>query len=699
MSKYPGRVLSATPPSVSQSGASGVWTQEEVAQYAQENIWPTQFPEDPFFQDTVLLLHGDGTNGAQNNTFLDSSTNNFTITRNGNTTQGSFSPFSKPDGRWGNYFNGATSDAVQAPNNAVFDYGTGDVTVELWVYLNSLSAIQTFIDCGPTGGSGFTSWALDISTSGYVQFFSYVSGNLELYTATSNPLSTNQWYHIAYTRSSGTNYLFVNGVACTATGGITQQINSGGNPVTIGRGRYSGFERPTTGYFSNVRITKAGALYTSAFTPSTTPLTTAVGSGTVSLLTCQSNRFIDKSVNAFAITVLATPKVTPFSPFPITTEYSPSVNGGSGYFDGSGDYLSVASNAAFDLGTGAFTWESWVYVTSSSNTAFIHGISAGFIVNFASSKPVVRLFGVADILTASDTLALNSWNHIAIARSGTTLSMWINGSRSAGGTVTDSSNFGQTGFNIGAINDGTAVYTGYMSSQRLVKGTAVYDPTQTTITIPTAPLTAIANTSLLCNFTNAGIFDNTGFNNLETAGDVQLDSTIKKFGTASIEFDGANDALVYRATDHLAFGTGDYTVECWVYFNGIDPSTLQILFSSGDTGDAFFFHADANQLSVGTNSAFISNQATTFTTGVWYHVAACRSGTTLKLFQDGVQVGSDATDTTNWISTGLGRIGTNPAGTQPINGFIDDLRITKGVARYTTTFTPPTAAFPNIGEP
>jgi hypothetical protein len=58
---------------------------------------------DPNFNQTVLLLHGDGTNGAQNNTFLDSSTNNFTITRNGNTTQGTFSPFSLPNGEWSNY--------------------------------------------------------------------------------------------------------------------------------------------------------------------------------------------------------------------------------------------------------------------------------------------------------------------------------------------------------------------------------------------------------------------------------------------------------------------------------------------------------------------------------------------------------------------------------------------------------------------
>ena len=61
---------------------------------------------DPYFEYTTLLLSGNGTNGAQNNTFLDGSTNNFTITRNGNATQGTFSPFSQTG--WGNYFNGSS---------------------------------------------------------------------------------------------------------------------------------------------------------------------------------------------------------------------------------------------------------------------------------------------------------------------------------------------------------------------------------------------------------------------------------------------------------------------------------------------------------------------------------------------------------------------------------------------------------------
>jgi hypothetical protein len=97
------------------------------------------------------------------------------------------------------------------------------------------------------------------------------------------------------------------------------------------------------------------------------------------------------------------------------------------------------------------------------------------------------------------------------------------------------------------------------------------------------------------------------------------------------------------------------------------------------------------------NSTFLSGTST-LTNNTWYHFAACRSGSTLKLFVDGVEEysGTDTTDYTSSASFNAGdRQDLDPFGQYPLDGYIDDLRITKGVARYTANFTPPTAAFPD----
>ena len=92
--------------------------------------------KDFYYNYVTLLLHGDGTNGGQNNTFLDSSTNAFSITRNGNVSQGSFSPFSKPDGSWSYYFDG--TDSCYLSMNQILN-STVDVTVECWIYPTAAS--------------------------------------------------------------------------------------------------------------------------------------------------------------------------------------------------------------------------------------------------------------------------------------------------------------------------------------------------------------------------------------------------------------------------------------------------------------------------------------------------------------------------------------------------------------------------------
>jgi len=384
-----------------------------------------------------------------------------------------------------------------------------------------------------------------------------------------------------------------------------------------------------------------------------------------------------------------------FSPFNPTAAWSAATNGGSGYFDGSGDYLTAASNAAFAT-PGEFTWEAWVYRTGTTDDTLYSGNTTdAFIVQIISNNVVVRQFGVVNLITSSGTVPTNAWTHIAVARSGTTLSLWINGSRASGGTVTNSTSFTQNGLLIGVNDVGTNYLDGYLSGLRLVKGTAVYDPTQTTITVPTAPLTAITNTSLLLNFTNAGIYDATSKNDLETLGNAQISTTQSKFGGSSMYFDGTGDYLKIPTSPNLAFGTGDFTIEFWmnvttlagdyVYDGGDSGVGARPLIYYAANGDLAYFTNNGNRILAGVG---------TLTTGTWYHIAVARYGTSTKMFVNGTQVGSTYSDSTTYLAPAtIATVGASATGTADMVGYINDLRITKGIARYTSNFTPPTTAF------
>jgi hypothetical protein len=215
---------------------------------------------DPNFKQTVLLLHGDGTNGAQNNTFLDSSTNNFTITRNGNTTQGTFSPFSLAAGEWSNYFDG-TTDWLEIATNAAFAFGTGDFTIEAWINTNTITGSGNIYD--QRSADPQVSIALYRDGS---QITFRVNGTNRI---TAGSLSIGVWHHIALCRSSGSTRLFVDGTQVGSTYADTNSYIQ--NPVNIGR-----YAPQNTsffnGYISNLRAVKGRAVYTSNFTPSTVPL-------------------------------------------------------------------------------------------------------------------------------------------------------------------------------------------------------------------------------------------------------------------------------------------------------------------------------------------------------------------------------------------------------------------------------------------
>ena len=658
--------------------------------------------KDPQFNYVTMLLHGNGTNGAQNNTFTDSSTNNFTITRNGNTTQGTFSPYGS---NWSNYFDGSSYETVAGSTNLAF--GTDDFTIECWVNFNSVSS-GNLLDMRPS------------STNGAYPNLYVSSGTLAYYVSSSDRITggtvtVGTWYHIALCRSGTSTKLFLNGTQIGSTYTDSNNYVCGTNrPMIAG----NGFSNSANfnAYVSNFRFIKGTALYTTSFTPPTTPLTAITNT---SLLICQSNRFIDNSASPYTITISGSPSVQRFSPFKATSAYSTSVIGGSGYFDGSGDYLSVADNTAFNLSGGDYTLEAWIYWNG--NTADYRAIIAKRISGTGTTAWEIFLnittgtfcFFDGTIRNSGVTPPPNAWSHVAACWNNSTsqINLYLNGTRVLQTSATNTNRSADVVIGTIYASAGIEQYIGYMTDVRVVKGTQVY--TGTTYTVPTAPLTAISGTSLLLSTINAGILDNAMMNDLETVGNAQISTSVKKYGTGSMYFDGNGDNLSSPTTPNLNMSTGNWTIECWVY---ILSRTLNYPLIFGNNNGSYTTGAlalvNSNADSASYNDRFCLSvkdhlnaptlvASSTNSSNTWYHLAVVRNGTSLVMYRDGTSVASAT------ISSGLGfdwgklgsRIGGgNWDGAQSyFNGYIDDLRITKGVARYTSNFTAPTAPFPDKG--
>jgi hypothetical protein len=644
---------------------------------------------DPFFEYVPLLLNTSATNGAQNNTFLDSSTNNFTVTRNGDTTQGSFNPY-MPSGYWSGYFDGA-DDRLTVADNAALRPGTGNFTIEAWVFRTA-------------SGAAHTIYAKGGASTGFV--FQITSANLLRFTDTTTNIDStgtvaaNTWVHVAVVREgTGTNQLklYISGTN-DGQGTVSTNFNQT-EELRIGENR--GATEDFSGYISNVRFATT-AVYTTAFTPPTTPLTAITNT---SLLCLQDNRFIDNSTNAFAITRNGDTRISKFAPFNPPASYSTASYVGSGYFDGTGDYLRIADNAAFTLGSGDFTVEAWVYNGTSGTRQVIsgQGDSSGlqssisyYVEKTAANKlrSVVCSSSTEYAAVSTADLPLNQWVHVAFVRNGNTGTNYINGVADGtvnltGITVNNSSN--QVA--IGALGElTTLLYTGYISNFRQVVGTAVYTAN---FTPPTTPLTAITNTSLLLNFTNAGIFDAATINNGQTVGNAQVSTTQAKWSPTSMAFDGTGDYLTVIDKPELRIGTGDFTIEGWVYLNATGVAYGLVSKGTASTGWSVNV-TSGNKLQFSYTATQLTG-ATSLASGTWYYFAVVRSGTAsgnLRVILDGA---TDATSAgavnDNFNQTNVLYVGADRVAGAVLNGYLQDVRITNGFARTTST---PTAAFPTL---
>ena len=655
---------------------------------------------DADFNITTSLMHFDGSNNGNNNTFLDSSDSGHTITRNGNTTQGTFSPFSAEEGKWSTEFPvGVASNKLECAASADFAFGTGAFTVEGWAFVTAdtydysrLFAIGPYYN--DNNSVGITVDHTDNSSK--TAFYAYAAGGVLCLSTSATP--RNEWFHWAVTRdSTGDFRLFTNGnLDSTNTSYRSVDISPGGNqPFVIGSTTDRAVSEPYEGFISNVRVVKGTALYTSTFTPSASPLTAVTNT---KLLTCCSNRFRDKSTSAHSITTGNLPKIQPFAPFAPSVEYDSAVNGGSGYFDGSGDYLGLPSSSDFDF-SGSFTIEVWLYIDDVSTSRTVLGTcanygGAGGIYFGTSSTNFIFFEYITNTTILTAPITRYQWNHVAAVRNGVSIKMYINGTSVASTTFSnsftgDSAQGGIGGFNT---NPGVYYFDGFMSDMRIVNGTAVYT---SNFTPPTAPLTKVTNTKLLANFTNGQMIDSTTKNNFETVGNVYLTSTVKQFGTTSCDLYGSTGSRVASPPSSLynILNAGKFTVEFWIYVDNYHAAYSDIVGVFNGVSSGWLIYQNGTYIEAYING--VQLQVARPSTSTWTHIALTRDGTTTRLFKNGTS-GATSTSALGADQTAYGLVfGGDATGRNGIDARIDEFRLTLGKARYTSNFTVPTEAFFN----
>jgi hypothetical protein len=380
----------------------------------------------------------------------------------------------------------------------------------------------------------------------------------------------------------------------------------------------------------------------------------------------------------------------------------------------------LAASSQFSL-TGSFTVDCWFYLTSNPpndnnglptaalaiywSTSLTGGQGFEFNVTTGASGSITfTKAGSATGISANYTsFVLNSWYHVAITYNGTTGALYLNGTSltlSANNwawTIPSGTPILRVGGSVFAAGY-NHYFPGYISNFRIVNGSAIAPPAGG----PTSPVTAVSGTSLLANYANGGIYDAASQNNAITVADAGVATLTSLFNATPMYFDGTGDYLTSPLNPGTTITSGDFTVEFWLY-----PSTVATAYQAiigtreGDTGATINWSVllQANQLrtdiytSAGVLMAGFLHQ-TTLSANAWYYCAVVRSGSTFTLYVNGVAGTTTATSsatigqsgTTLWV----GRFGASSSASA-LNGYLQDVRITKGVAR---TITLPTTSFP-----
>jgi len=379
--------------------------------------------------------------------------------------------------------------------------------------------------------------------------------------------------------------------------------------------------------------------------------------------------------------------------------------GSSLYNDGATGGINIADSPDWDFGTGNFTIDFWFRAPLQNSTTLFSRRTAEEVSPFylgLNNIPELYLYSssngstwdVASNLSAGSYSA-DTWTHVAIVRNGNDYVVYNQGVVIQTLDVTGKSFDGNQPINIG-VNNNTDRLSGYIDEFRITKGEARWT-SDFSGSLPSAPHTSDANTKLLLHMDG----DASASAHVVTSnGNPQLNATTTKFDGA-MYFDGTGDYLTVPDHADFEFGTGDFTIDMWVYCevlgaganNGVliskrvNPATDYTPYNLGinSSGQLLFYASEGTGWDIG------KVVATGLVIDTWYHVAVTRSGNVFRYFVDGNQTDTDTASLNLLNNSAALRIGGETDGF--LDGYIDELRISKGIARWTSNFTPETGPY------
>lgn len=666
-------------------------------------------------------------------------TKSFTLTSTASTTYalgdpyyGSTASLLRGDGIGGSIYQNDISGAYPVlptgSQGSNFTFA-GDFTIEAWVYYTSASGTDSSVYAASQDGTtNYFAFNINMSTNAYSV---YLNGGAT--SIGSHGISANTWTHVALVRSGSTITAYTNGVS---KGTVTNSSTLGYSTLTahrIGTGA-------ATRYITNFRMVKS-AVYTANFTPPISSALTAI-SNTVILLNAASSSTLltDSSANNYTVTASGTPTWSVSSPYTFAESASTTVKWftaggvnssavskfgtGSMYFPGgtasSTMYARSTTDTRYNLsGNTDFTVEMWANTTSfpvggadclwnvgqasAGNTAhnldfYLNGNAT---VITAINFNAYNISGTATIIqtfTLPTPLALNTWHHYVLERNNYTYYVYVDGLLVGSYYNATSLNY-QVGdyMQLGSlfITNYASPFNGYIDDFRFTAGVARYNGN---FSVPTAAFPSVTSPiwttqAGLLGYNYAGA--NSAISNVSVVTTNPHTGSIA-FNGSSLSNGGSNQYLTAPANAGYSFGTGDFTVEAWVYPRSFDAAYGKMVFDSrpAATNGAYWYMGvdTTGKVNFGGGAIGAITDTIAMSLNTWYHVAATRQGTAIKLFVNGRLAGT-ATSAGTADSSGI-FIGVNAFSATATNsywhGYMSNIRIVKGTAVYTAAFTAPT---------